>query len=46
MKIQIEVDEKKLRDGTHYEIRLRKDGIAVVEVPKGKLNNVISTKGN
>lgn len=45
MKVQIEVDLKKLKDGAHYEIRLRKDGIVLIEVPKGKLNSVIVSDG-
>lgn len=34
--IKIEIDEKRLKEISHYEIRQRKEGIVLVEVPKSK----------
>ena len=42
--IRIEIDEKRLKNLSHIEIRERKGKIAVVEVPKGKTTAEIEIK--
>lgn len=42
--IKIEIDEKRLKNLSHIEIRERKGKIAVVEVPKGKTTAEIEIK--
>ena len=37
--IQVNIDEKELQDGSHIEIRKRKEGIVVVKIPKGTMLN-------
>ena len=35
--IKVNIDEKELQDGSHIEIRKRKEGIVVVKIPKGTM---------
>lgn len=42
--ITIEIDEKKLEQLSHIEIRKKKkDKIVIVEIPKGKISQEITT---
>ncbi len=42
--VRVEIDEKRLMNLSHIEIRVRKGKIAVVEVPKGKTTEEIEIK--
>lgn len=40
--IKVEIDEKRLKDISHFEIRERKEGIVLIEVPKVKKIKCVS----
>lgn len=42
--MKIEIDEKILDKGSHIEIRKRKDGIVILEIPKGKQIQIVSAE--